>query len=462
MFFVLFTGLTISILALVSITCFLSTNGFAALLHSFNYECISGSDVAFSKIPQNDSLLSADVRRSIDLSSRAINETSHDFHLYYVPKAERKQQLSNPEKVSNIQIYQLLSKEQSDIRQPTTTERSLVPQQPLANEVKDTGIFQSCKYHKIMEFKIFYWNVAHCNANSQTPSPPLTGQIDGNNSQWGDKCSFYYYYPVIELTTAVLWIALLSISGPGDNHTGLWICKTIVFFFLIATQCTFEQCARAMCWPKFHRNRFSIFFFLLRFLSLSCSLSFVSHDFSVYRCLLVSRTQRDLRCSFIHKSWRLVIPSMICFCAMAISCAIYAAYLNNSLNSFCAELRKPFSNNELPCRLLIDRFRLNDDTLLTASVNFRLVKSAAFVRLFLWLSASALMLLRCILTADFQKFDTKHFEQLRRGSLADSDRDNNASHVSFIADVVRDPSQERVYKTTTQQPWIETLLWTKQ
>lgn len=48
-----------------------------------------------------------------------------------------------------------------------------------------------------------------------------TGQIDENNSQWGDTCSFYYYYPVIELAAAVLWIVLLAISGPRHNDTGL-------------------------------------------------------------------------------------------------------------------------------------------------------------------------------------------------------------------------------------------------
>lgn len=144
-FCVLFAGLTITFLALVIVTCFLSTNGFAALLHSFNYNCISGSSVAFVRIPKTDAAQSPDASRSINLSGRAINETARDFHLYYLPKAERKQQTTSTETVSNIQIYQLLSKEATVSDQHTTTERPPELHQPLANEVKDTHIFQSCK-----------------------------------------------------------------------------------------------------------------------------------------------------------------------------------------------------------------------------------------------------------------------------------------------------------------------------
>lgn len=40
-------------------------------------------------------------------------------------------------------------------------------------------------------------------------------QVDEVNTKWGeaDSCSFYYYFPIIEITVAVLWIVLILISG---------------------------------------------------------------------------------------------------------------------------------------------------------------------------------------------------------------------------------------------------------
>lgn len=183
-------------------------------------------------------------------------------------------------------------------------------------------------------------------------------------------------------------------------------------------------CNTLAWWPKFHL--YFIFIFPLSFLL----------------CVGCSPLYAIVRCSLIHKSWRLVIPSLICFILVFIFSAIYAAYLNTRLNSYCDELGAPFTNNELPCNFLINRFLLNNDTLLMASTNFYLVKIVAYVRTILWLVVVLVMLLRCILHADF---NVEELEQ-RNGSAADGDADS-VSRVKFI---VRKNSRDLVYKPTTQ------------
>lgn len=77
-----------------------------------------------------------------------------------------------------------------------------------------------------------------------------------------------------------------------------------------------------------------------------------------------------------------------------------------------------------------------------ASTNFYLVKIVAYVRTILWLVVVLVMLLRCILHADF---NVEELEQ-RNGSAADGDADS-VSRVKFI---VRKNSRDLVYKPTTQ------------
>lgn len=151
---------------------------------------------------------------------------------------------------------------------------------------------------------------------------------------------------------------------------------------------------------------------------------------------------------FIHKSWRLVIPAVACFSVIAICCAIYAAYLNSRLNSFCNEFKSKFTNNELPCKLLINRFSLNDDTVFEASTNYYSAKGIAYTRIFLWLLAGFIMLLRCILSADFEVEETEYTAE-QNGAAFDPQIDH-PSKVKFIDDGIRRYSRDRIYKPTTQ------------
>lgn len=188
--------------------------------------------------------------------------------------------------------------------------------------------------------------------------------------------------------------------------------------------------------------------------SLSFTHSFVFLFLSLYRSVDIDLPYNSL----IHKSWRLVIPSVICFSAIALLCAIYATYLNNRLNGFCSELRTHFTNNELPCTLLIDRFRLGNATrLVTASTSFHLVKSVSYARVFLWLLAGFVMLLRCILAADFRITEVERGEQRGRSvNVTDTDNTDNASSVKFINDAdVRYYPQGNVYNATTQKLQID-------
>lgn len=155
-------------------------------------------------------------------------------------------------------------------------------------------------------------------------------------------------------------------------------------------------------------------------------------------------------CSFrvIHKAWRLVVPAVVCFGIFAICCVIYAAYLNSHLNAFCNELKQNFTNNELPCSILLKRFSIKDDTIFDVDVNFNLAKTVAYVRIFLWLLAGFVMLLRCILGADFEMQEIEYCTE-QRGSAFDPHVDE-PSRVKFIDDSIQRASHERVYKPTTE------------
>lgn len=104
---------------------------------------------------------------------------------------------------------------------------------------------------------------------------------------------------------------------------------------------------------------------------------------------------------FIHKSYRLVVPAAICFLAIAICGTIYAVMLNHRLNDFCIELKQKFNNTDVPCKVFLNRFSLNDDTVLSPAKNFTLSKILPWISLVLWLIAVIVMLVRCILAADF-------------------------------------------------------------
>lgn len=92
---------------------------------------------------------------------------------------------------------------------------------------------------------------------------------------------------------------------------------------------------------------------------------------------------------------------------------------------------------------------MKDTTVFSAATNFNMAKSVAYLRIFLWLLAGFVMLLRCILGADFEMQEVEHCtEQL--GSAFDPQSDQ-ASKVKFIDDGIRRYSRERVYKPTTTE-----------
>lgn len=147
------------------------------------------------------------------------------------------------------------------------------------------------------------------------------------------------------------------------------------------------------------------------------------------------------------------MPAVVCFALFAVLCSIYAAYLNSRLNGFCHEFKQKFNNAELPCSLLLERFNLNDATTFSVSTNFNLAKSIAYIRIFLWLLAGFIMLLRCILGVDFEIEEVEHCAE-QNGAAYDSQNDN-PTKVKFIDDGIRRYSRERVYKPTTEMQVIE-------
>lgn len=96
---------------------------------------------------------------------------------------------------------------------------------------------------------------------------------------------------------------------------------------------------------------------------------------------------------------------------------------------------------------------MRDDTIFHVDVNFNVTKTVAYVRIFLWLLSGFVMLLRCILGADFEMQEVEYCtEQL--GSAFDPHTDE-PSRVKFIDDSIRRESHERVYKPTTTE--LQTL-----
>lgn len=92
---------------------------------------------------------------------------------------------------------------------------------------------------------------------------------------------------------------------------------------------------------------------------------------------------------------------------------------------------------------------MKDTTAFDPSTNFNMAKSVAYIRIFLWLLAGFVMLLRCILGADFEMHEVEHCaEQL--GSAFDP-QSEQASRVKFIDDGIRRYSRERVYNPTTAE-----------
>lgn len=134
---------------------------------------------------------------------------------------------------------------------------------------------------------------------------------------------------------------------------------------------------------------------------------------------------------------------------MAIIGVAYAIVLNGRLNDFCNEFKSKFSNKELSCQLLIDRFSLDDDTAWSPGTNFVFCKFFAWLTVILWLLAVLIMLARCILGADFNIEEVENYteEYSRDFDPADERLDTN-SKVKFN-DTVRRYSRERVYKPTT-------------
>lgn len=155
----------------------------------------------------------------------------------------------------------------------------------------------------------------------------------------------------------------------------------------------------------------------------------------------------------IHKAWRLVVPAVITFGVTAILCCIYAGYLNSQLNSFCDEFKKKFTNNEVPCRVHLNRFSIKDDTAFTAANNFYMTKSIAYIRIFQWLLAGFVMLLRCILGADFEMQEVEYCTEQR--GLAFDPQTDHPSRVKFIDDGKKRYSKERVYQPTTELQPLE-------
>lgn len=91
---------------------------------------------------------------------------------------------------------------------------------------------------------------------------------------------------------------------------------------------------------------------------------------------------------------------------------------------------------------------MKDETIFNVDVNFNVSKTVAYVRIFLWLLSGFVMLLRCILGADFEMQEVEYCtEQL--GSALDPQTEE-ASRVKFIDDSIRRESRERVYKPTTE------------
>lgn len=136
---------------------------------------------------------------------------------------------------------------------------------------------------------------------------------------------------------------------------------------------------------------------------------------------------------FIHKAWRLVLPAAVCFLVLAICSAIYAGILTNRLSRFCGQIKKNLNNTGLPCTLLINRFSLNDNTIFLPSTNFNLSRMLAWVTVVLWAMAFLVMLVRCIIGADFDVEETERYSE-GTGTTLDQQPNQTSSRVKFHDD----------------------------
>lgn len=147
---------------------------------------------------------------------------------------------------------------------------------------------------------------------------------------------------------------------------------------------------------------------------------------------------------FIHKSYRLVVPATVCFVVIAICGTIYAVKLNHRLNDFCVELKKVFDNTDVPCKVFLNRFSLNDDTFLSPAKNFSLSKTLPWISLALWVFAVIVMLIRCVLAADFNVREVECCTETTDTATA-SEALTIGSKVKFN-DSERRQSTEKIYK----------------
>lgn len=150
----------------------------------------------------------------------------------------------------------------------------------------------------------------------------------------------------------------------------------------------------------------------------------------------------------IHKSYRLVLPAAICFLAIAICGIVYAVVLNSRLNGFCLELKQKFNNTEIPCKVLLNRFSLSDDPILSPARSFSLSKVLPWVSLVLWMLAAIVMLIRCILGADFNVEEVDCYTETTDTATV-TEPITAGAKVQFDENVRRF-SRERVYKPTTE------------
>lgn len=204
----IFSALIIGVLSTIIVTCFLSTNGYSAVLRSFNYNCVSGATVTFKNISTDmDAYQSTETKSRIDARNRATHDLSQEFHSYYLPKIEQ-----NPDNgtTAKTQTDQFLKKE-SATNHTTTTERSSILQESTNNLTKDIKVFENCMPNMNLTDDVF-----HSTHSFVAQWFLFSDEIDEINTQWGKEecCSLFYYYPIVEITVAFVWITLIMISGP--------------------------------------------------------------------------------------------------------------------------------------------------------------------------------------------------------------------------------------------------------
>lgn len=148
--------------------------------------------------------------------------------------------------------------------------------------------------------------------------------------------------------------------------------------------------------------------------------------------------------SFIHKAWRLVLPAAICFLVLAIISLVYAVIITNRLSDYCDEFHKKLNNTAIPCTLLVNRFSLNEKTLLLPSTNLNLSRMLAWLTAVLWTMAFLVMVVRCVIGADFELEEVERYAE-GRGTTLDQQPNSPKSRVKFHDDGYN-YSKESAYK----------------